>query len=63
MISMANEIINNAKFIMMLYLSLSITAVISLRSKCVKSADVNSKFQLEVRSFTLNFIRKLEMPN
>ena len=34
-----------------------------LQSKYVKRAHVNSKFQLDVGSFTLNFIRKLEIPN
>ena len=35
----------------------------TLRSKYVKRAHVNSKFQLDVGSFTLNFISKLEIPN
>ena len=33
------------------------------QSKYVKRAHINSKFQLDVGSFTLNFIRKLEIPN
>ena len=35
----------------------------NLQSKFVKRANVNSKFQLDVGSFTLNFIRKLKIPN
>ena len=35
----------------------------TLRSKYVKRAHVNSKFQLDVGSFTLNFISTLEIPS
>ena len=34
-----------------------------LQSKYVRCAHVNSKLQLDVGIFTLNFIRKLEIPN
>ena len=39
------------------------TVLIFLHSKYIKRAHVNSKFQLDVGSFTLNFIRKLKIPN
>ena len=42
---------------------LKMTSQNPLQSKYIKRAHVNSKFQLDVGSFTLNFIRKLEIPN